>query len=125
MLTVPDEPAAMSTTSNEPLLIRSWMSAPLGQTVIRWVTGLAPHHRSLATRTTAPSDRTESSLYGPDDGNRFTSTPGLRSQVVFQVCAIRSTVGPSLFWIAAVTSVPSSSAITCDGIIVVAENSCA
>src|SRR5262245_10785336 len=100
------------------------MSAPLGHTVIRFVTGLAPHQRSLATSTTAPSECTESSLYGPDDGNRLMSMPGLRSQVVFHTFAMRSIVAPSLFWNAAVVSVPSSSAITCDGIIDVAENSC-
>src|SRR6478735_6869601 len=96
MLSTPDEPAATSTTSTEPLLRRSWTSAPRGLTVILLVTGFAPHHLSLATSTTAPSSLTDSTLYGPDDGNFFTSSSGVRFQVVFHACATRSMFGPSL-----------------------------
>src|SRR5215210_215875 len=102
MLSTPDEPAATSTTSTVPLLSRSWTSAPRGVTVILLVTGFAPHHLSLATSTTAPSSPTESSLYGPDDGNRFTSRLGVRFQVVFHAAAMRSMFGPSLLMMAVV-----------------------
>ena len=44
--------------------------------------------------------------------------------MLFHACAMRSMFGPSLLMIAAVTSMPSSSAMTCDGIIEVAANSC-
>src|SRR5215211_2125570 len=113
----------MSTTSKAPWLILSWISAPRGHTVTFLVTGFAPHHLSLATSTTAPSLVTESILYGPDDGNRLRSRSGFRPQVLFHTAAMRSTVGPSLLLMAVVTSMPSSSAITCDGIIDVAANS--
>src|SRR6185295_3839573 len=99
------------------------MSAPRGHTVTLAVSGLAPHHLSLATSSTAPSLVTDWILYGPDDGNRLRSRSGVRFQVLFHTWAIRSTVGPSLLSNAVVTSSPSSSAITCDGIIDVATNS--
>ncbi len=110
-----------------PLLIRSWTSTPRGHTVIRLVMGLAPHQRSLATSTTAPWGSTESILYGPADGNRLSASPfmpGLRSQVVFQASAMRWTAAGSPLCSAWVTSTPSASAMTCDGIIDVAVNSC-
>src|SRR5258705_6053674 len=118
---VPEEPAAISTTSYSPWLTRSWMSAPRGHTVILAVTGLAPHHLSLATRTTEPSLLTDSILKGPDDGNRLGSKSSeLRFQVLFHTRAMRSTAGPSLLSSAVVMSMPSSSEMTCDGIIEVA-----
>ena len=110
----------------QPVLTRSWTSAPRGHTVTRRVTGLAPHHLSLATSTTAPSLVTASSLYGPEDGKRFRSSSPLRFQVVFQAAAMRSIVGPSPAYSAVVTPpspTPSSSAMTCAGIIDVAANS--
>ncbi len=103
------------------------MSAASGHTLIVAVTGLGPHHLSFATRTTAPSEVTSSSLYGPDDGNRFRSMSGDRFQMVFQALAMRSMVGPSPACRAVATApspTPSSSAMTCDGIIEVAANSC-
>src|SRR3954469_21878981 len=101
------------------------MSAPRGHTVTLAVSGLAPHHLSLATSTTAPSLVTDSILYGPDDGNRLRSISLLSVQVLFHTWAMRSTAGPSLLAIADVTPAsprPSSSAMTCDGIIDVAAN---
>src|SRR6188472_349743 len=111
MFSTPDDPLATSTTSTVPLLRRSCTSAPLGLTTILLVTGFAPHHLSFATSATAPSSLTESSLYGPDDGKRFRSIPGVRFQVLFQACAMRSMLGPSLLMMALVTSTPSSSAM--------------
>src|SRR5215203_2795446 len=100
------------------------MSAPRGHTVILLVAGLAPHHLSLATSTTEPSLLTASILYGPEDGNRSGSkSSALRFQVLFHTPAMRSTAGPSLLSSAVVTSMPSSSEMTCDGIIDVAANS--
>src|SRR6185437_17025528 len=123
----PEEPAATSTTSALLALTRSWMSAFCSHTVTRLVIGLAPHHLSLATRTTAPPSNTDSILYGPDDGKCLATTPdsvpGLRFQVVFHVCAMRAMTGALLPSSDAVTSTPSSSAITCDGRIAVAVNS--
>src|ERR1700722_18489461 len=100
------------------------MSGACGDTVIRLVIARGPHQRSLATNTTAPPSRIDSILYGPDDGKRLTSTPGLWSQVVFHSFAICATTAPLLPNSAAVTSTLSWSAMTCDGIIVVALNSC-
>src|SRR5258707_13907780 len=100
------------------------MSAPRGHTMIFAVTGLAPHHLSLATSTTEPSLLTDSILYGPDDGNRLASKSSERRfHVLFHTFAMRSTAGPSLLSSAVVTSMPSSSEITCDGIIDVAAKS--
>ena len=98
---------------------------PTKADVICFVTGLVAHHRSFATSTIEPSEFTESSLYGPDEGNHRGLKPGFRSQIVFQASAIRPTAGSSSFCNAVVTSTPSKSATTCDGIIDVAVNSCA
>src|SRR5271169_312668 len=103
------------------------MSTFCGHTVIRLVIGLAPHQRSFATRTTAPPSNTDSILYGPDDGKCLAmepgSVPGVRSHVMFHSCAMRPIDGSSLRISAPVTSIPNSSAMACDGIVVVAENS--
>src|SRR5947209_19100476 len=106
------------------------MSAFCGQTVTRLVIGLPPHHLSLATRTTAPPSNTDSILYGPADGKCLAtapgSVPGLRFQVVFHSCAMRAMTGPLLPKRADVTlpsGPPSSSAMTCDGMTVVAVKS--
>src|SRR5581483_2503997 len=121
----PTEPAAMSTTSTDPSLSRCWtVPAARGHTTIRLVTGLVAHQRSLVTSTTDPSERTESILYGPDDGNHRGLMPGFKSHIEFHASAIRATTGASLFCRAEVTSTPNKSASTCDGIIVVAVNSC-
>src|SRR5690242_17471480 len=117
-------PADTSTMSTVPFLIRCATSAPRGNTVTCLVIGLVAHQRSLATSTTEPSCSTDCSLYGPDDGNHRRLTPGLRSQMVFHASAIRDTIAASLFSSAVVTSMPSRSANTCDGIIDVAVNSC-
>src|ERR1700752_793993 len=102
------------------------MSAFSGHTVTRLVIGLAAHQRSFATSTTAPPSNTDSILYGPDDGKCLAmvpdSMPGLRSHVVFHSCAMRPMAVKSWLITAEVTSIPSSSAMTCDGIIVVAAN---
>src|SRR5208337_2275993 len=99
------------------------MSGPCAHTVIRLVIALGPHHRSLATSTIAPPSRMDSILYGPDDGKRLRSMPGLTSQMVFHSFAICCTNGALLLSSAAVTSIWSWSAMTCDGIIEVAVNS--
>ncbi|CNV68516.1 Uncharacterised protein [Mycobacterium tuberculosis] len=95
--------------------------------MIRFVIALVPHQRSLATSTTAPSSRTDSILYGPDEGKRLRTSswlrPGLRSHVEFHSRAICSTADTLLLSNAAVTSMCSCSAITCDGISDVAVNS--
>src|ERR1700712_3211633 len=102
------------------------MSAASGHTLTDAVTGFGPHHLSFATRTTAPSEVTSSSLYGPDDGKRLRSRSGDRFQMVFQDLATRSMVGPSPACRAvapAPSPRPRSSAMTCDGIIEVAAKS--
>ncbi len=90
--------------------------------MIRLVIGLVPHHRSLAVSTTAPSASTESILYGPDDGNRLVSMSGFSSQMVFHASAMRDTAAGSPPSSVVVTSRPSSSPMTWDGISDVAVN---
>ena len=116
---------ATSTTWKVPSLILSCTSTPRGQTVIRSVIGAAPHHRSLAVSTTAPESSTDSIRYGPEDGNLLSvsaSIPGLRSQVVFQASATRPISARSPPCRALVTSRPSWSAMTWEGITEVAVN---